>query len=416
MIKRSIIKEIQNHLENKEITLLVGARQVGKTTLMQMLRQDLDQKGERTLFLSLDFEKDKPFFLSQSAFIKKIELEVGKKKGYVFIDEIQRKENAGLFLKGLYDMALPYKFVVSGSGSLELKEKIHESLAGRKRFFEIMPISFEEFIGFKTAYQYQEKLTDFLNIETEKTLVLLDEYLGFGGYPRVVLEDTFVEKMRIMDDIFQSYVERDIVSLLRIEKSDLFISLMKVLSSQIGKLTHFSEISNTIGLSLLTLKKYVSYAEKTFTLVRVSPYYRNLRKEITKSPMIYFCDLGLRNYLMGIFGHVFSQNELGILFQNFIFNILQSRLRHTATTLHFWRTKDGAEVDFVVNKGFEIIPIEVKYQEFRKPYVSRSMRYLIRKYKPRIFLVVNKSFKEELNIEETKVLFLPFWELFSYEF
>ena len=119
MIKRSIYPLLLHHLSKKEISLITGPRQSGKTTLMLWLKADLDQKGEPTLFLNFDVEWDRPHLESQAALIRKLELELGKKGGFVFIDEIQRKEDAGLFLKGLYDLKLPYKFVVSGSGSLE---------------------------------------------------------------------------------------------------------------------------------------------------------------------------------------------------------------------------------------------------------------------------------------------------------
>ena len=108
-----------------------------------LLKDHLEKKGEKTAFLSLDFENDQKFFSSQIAFIEKLKLEFGNATGYVFIDEIQRKEDAGVFMKGLYDMSLPYKFIISGSGSVELKEKVHESLAGRKAMFEVLPRIFQ---------------------------------------------------------------------------------------------------------------------------------------------------------------------------------------------------------------------------------------------------------------------------------
>ncbi len=112
----------------------------------------------------------KDFFSTQEKLLNKIRLELGTEKGFVFIDEIQRKENAGLFLKGIYDMGLPYKFIISGSGSIELKEKIHESLAGRKRLFELSTVTFMEFVDFRTDYHYSNRISEFFNIETPKTL------------------------------------------------------------------------------------------------------------------------------------------------------------------------------------------------------------------------------------------------------
>jgi predicted AAA+ superfamily ATPase len=180
MIERKLFPDLVGHLHQKEISIIIGPRQSGKTTLMDLLRQHLDRKGERTLYLNLDIEWDRPHFESQSALLRKIELELSKERGYVFIDEIQRKENAGLFLKGLFDLKLPYKFIVSGSGSLELKEKIHESLVGRKRLFELNTITFDEFINHKTDCKYKENLAGFLEIEKDKTQQLLMEYMNFG--------------------------------------------------------------------------------------------------------------------------------------------------------------------------------------------------------------------------------------------
>jgi predicted AAA+ superfamily ATPase len=208
MIKRSLFEELKSHLPQKEISFIIGPRQAGKTTLMNFLKEYLERKNEKTLFLSLDIEKDKQFFVSQETLIKKIELEIGKEKGYVFIDEIQRKEDAGIFLKGIYDQNLPYKFIISGSGSVELKEKIKESLIGRKRIFKLNTLSFEEFVNFKTNYKYEQKIFDFFEIEKRKTKELLEEFLNFGGYPRVVLEEKLEEKLKIIDEIYQSYLEK----------------------------------------------------------------------------------------------------------------------------------------------------------------------------------------------------------------
>ena len=187
-IKREMLEKVEDHLEKEEISLIVGARQVGKTTLMQQLKEELEGNGENTLYLSMDIQEDKTHFESQQDLIDRIELEFGEEKGYVFLDEIQRKEDAGLFLKGIYDRELPYKFVVSGSGSLELKENIHESLAGRKRVFELPPVSFKEFVNYETDYEYEDRLDKYFEVNKDETDRLLKKYLNYGGYPRVVTE------------------------------------------------------------------------------------------------------------------------------------------------------------------------------------------------------------------------------------
>lgn len=416
MIERTLFSDLAKHLPKKEISVIIGPRQSGKTTLMELLKEHLVKKGERTLYLNLDIEWDRPHFDSQLALLKKIELELGKERGFVFIDEIQRKENAGLFLKGLFDLKLPYKFIVSGSGSLELKERIHESLIGRKRLFELTTITFLEFVNHKTNYKYRDNLSNFFEIEKDKAQQLLTEYMNFGGYPRVVLESERKEKIKIIDEIYRSVLEKDIAYLLKVGKTEAFSSLIKLLASQIGNLVNYSELSSTLNISHQTLKKYLWYAQKIFLLDLVSPYARNIRKEITKSPVPYFWDMGIRNYSLGIFGHVNSPSELGFLFENFVFLLLRTQTTFGSTKLNFWRTKDKAEVDFILESGEKITPIEVKFKSLKKKEVPRSLRNFIEKYDPSEAYIISLNFKKTLRIGKTTLFFLPFYELLFKEF
>jgi len=407
-----LFTELKNHLRRKEISFIVGPRQAGKTTLMLLLKEYLEAEGERTVLLNLDVESEKQFFTSQISLIEKIKLELGGKGGFVFIDEIQRKEDAGIFLKGIYDMGLPYKFVVSGSGSVELKEKIHESLAGRKRVFELNTLSFEEFANFKTNYKYEDKLSEYFDIEKDKTKYLLEEYLNFGGYPRVVLEELLDEKKKIINEIYQSYIEKDIAYLLKIKKTEDFGNLVKVLSGNIGNLVNISEISRTLGISQKTVKDYLWYLQKTFILNKIMPYSKNIRKEITKAPVFYFHDLGLRNYAIGLFGNINSLQEKGFLFENFIFNILKEKTRNTSVGIHFWRTKDGAEVDFVLDVGREQNAVEVKYSFLKEPKITRSFRSFIERYNPKRAFIISLNLEDTLIVNETEVNFLPYFKTF----
>ena len=412
-IKRKLLKDLISHFAAKEISLIIGPRQAGKTTLMNFLREHLDRQGEDTLFLNLDTEMDSQYFLSQQHLIDKIKLDFEDKRGYVFIDEIQRKENAGIFLKGIYDLNLPYKFIVSGSGSLELKEKIHESLVGRKRVFELNTVSFEEFVDFKTDYRYEDRLDEFFNVEPEKTLGFQAEYMNFGGYPKIVLEENPEEKIKIIDEIFHSYLEKDISYLLRLEKIESFKSLIKIIASQVGQLVNHSELSSTVGLALQTIKNYLWYAEKTFVIGRLTPYFSNIRKEITKSPIYYFYDIGLRNYPLGLFGRPLNSNDLGQIFENFVYNILKEKYRYNAASLHFWRTKDKAEVDFIIDSGNSLLPIEVKYKKMKQAEIKRSLRNFIEKYKPEKAFIINLSLEETIAVGKTEVVIMPFWKLLA---
>ncbi len=413
LIKRNIYKDLLSHLKKKEISLITGPRQSGKTTLMNLMKSELEKNGKRTLFLNLDSEMDKNYFSSQQTLLKKIELEFGDKKGYVFIDEIQRKNDAGIFLKGLYDMNLLHKFIISGSGSLELKEKIHESLVGRKRIFELGTVSFVEFVNFKTDYRYNNDLAAFFELEHDLINIYLMEYLNFGGYPRVVLEKEQREKIYVINDIFHSYLEKDISYLLKVERIDAFSDLIKILAGRLGNLTNYSNIASEINISVQTLKNYLFYAEKTFILQKVKPYFKNSSKEIVKSPVYYFYDIGLRNFSINLFGNT---ADFGHIFENMVLNIIKEKIKFTNGSIHFWRTLDKAEVDFVLDFGKEIIPIEVKYKKYKLPKLEASLRSFIEKYSPKKAFVINLELNAEINVKNTAVYFIPLSKLIILDF
>lgn len=408
-IKRRLLDDLNAHLDQPEITLIVGPRQVGKTTLMLRLEDILKRRGDKTLFLNMDIDADRPLLESQEALIARLRFSFGNNKGYVFIDEMQRKENAGLFLKGLYDMRLPYKFIVSGSGSLELKEKIHESLAGRKRLFELFPVSFAEFVAFKTDYQAEGRMGEFFSVEPLRGERMLEEYLQFGGYPAVILADSGEEKRHIINEIFESYLIRDITVLLGVERSGAFSDLVRLLASQAGNLVAVSELAGKLGISVPTVKRYLWYLEHTFIVRRLRPYFRNARKEITKAPVYYFHDVGMRNLAARIWGETALYTN-GQLFENFIFVLLRDHLR-AGDDLFYWRSKAGAEVDFMLLRGNTPIPIEVKSGALSRSTVSRSLRAFINHYQPERAFIATRSFRASLTIDKTVVNFLPYYDL-----
>lgn len=410
MIKRKLYHSLQQHLAAKEISFIVGPRQAGKTTLMQSLQEELVKKGEKTLYLNMDIEADRRYFASQADLVDKISLEIGENRGYVFLDEVQRKENVGLFLKGIYDMNLAYKFIVSGSGSVELKAKIHESLTGRKRMFELSTISFEEFINFKTNSRYEDKLQEFFAVEHDYTQRLLDEYMRFGGYPRVIMAETVEEKTRVMREIYEGYIEKDIGYLLGVENIDAFSNLVRLIASQIGNLVNVTELSSTLGISAVTVKNYLWYLENTYIIQRITPFFRNMRKEITKSPIFYFYDLGFCNYARSAFGQsLVDRAYSGFLFENFVYNFLKESI-HSPARIHFWRSKDNAEVDFVVNAGLDIIPIETKHTALNQAETSRSFKSFLIKYHPKRAYIIHLGGKMETIFDSTAITFLPYYE------
>lgn len=402
---------IKKHLNKKEISIISGIRQCGKSTVLYELKANLDAEKKKTLFLNFDFDSDKKFLETQEALVNKLNFEFGNNKGYVFIDEIQRRENAGLYLKGIYDLRLPHKFIVSGSGSIELKEKIHESLAGRKRVFGMTPISFLEFVDYKTNYKYSDRLNDYFSLEKDKTDLFLNEYMNYGGFPRIVVEDDKDEKIELMNKIYNSYIEKDLVKLLNINSSEVFKDIFTFLASLSGKLINFTNIASDANTSIQTLKKYLYFAEKTYSIYKIRPYFNNVTKEIRKAPMIYFTDIGMMNFTLGKYGNLKNSMDFGFVFQNFIFTILKEIVPKNYE-IKYWRTTDKAEVDFVIDKTNEIIPVEIKYKKLKNNNISRSFRSFIDKYKPKKAYIVNLELDTSIKLKNTMVYFIPYTKLF----
>jgi len=410
MIKRNIKNRIVKSLDLREVSIVIGARQIGKTTILKEIIADLRSLGNKVLYFNLDIEDDSKHFSTQQQLLNKIELEVGQEKAYIFIDEIQQKEDAGRFLKGIFDMGLAYKFIVTGSGSIELKEKISEALTGRKYLIEMKPVTFIEFVNYKTQYKYEERIEKFFEIEKEKNRLLLNEYLAFGGYPAVITADTIERKHEIMNEIFVSYITKDISFLLGVRFPDKFIKMIKLLAVQSGGIVNYSQLAQDTGIRTETLKTFLWYAEQTFIIKIIKPYYTNQKKELTKSPTIYFNDLGMLNFSKNNFN---GEMQDGMVFQNFVYSILDERFSHGLFKINYWRTKDKAEVDFIIHSKSGLIPVEVKYKEMTKLVVSRSFRSFLKSYNPRNAYIVNLDSEDAELIDNTEVKLIPFWKLFS---
>ncbi|MBU1088262.1 ATP-binding protein [Patescibacteria group bacterium] len=406
-IPRHIYTKLKNHLSEPEISLILGPRQSGKTTIMKKLQKELQQQNKSTLFLNLDINEDKQFFQTQHTLIDYIKSKISNKPAVIFIDEIHRLTNAGLFLKGLYDLKTKYKFIISGSGSLELKANIIEPMTGRKKIFYCLPISFTEFITYKlnTTEKKAKTLLDQNPLQTSR---LVNEYINYGGYPRVISTQTHQNKINILTEIFKSYIEKDILLLLNIQRDQAFRNLIKLLATQTGNLINYNELSSTLGLNLKTLKKYLYLLEKTFIISLTPPFFQNARKELTKSPKVYFLDLGLLHLAQGILPSL--QNQItGNTFENACFlRLKELNLFHQ---IHFWRTKSGAEIDFIIHssKTGQPIPIEIKLNP-KKNILGKSLINFIKKYQSKqsfIYSLNTKHISSKFNTHTIPFHHLP---------
>ncbi|PIV12792.1 MAG: ATPase [Candidatus Nealsonbacteria bacterium CG03_land_8_20_14_0_80_36_12] len=410
IIQRQLFPKIITHVKKPEITLIVGARQVGKTVLLNMLKEWLMSKKKvspkNILYFNLDIVRDWEFFQNQTNFIEFLKEQSQKEKIYVLVDEAQRVPDCSRFFKGVYDSNLNIKLILTGSTSLELKTRFKESLTGRKQVFHLYSFSFNEFLEAKDKKLVElfKKKNEISEISKKKILELFREYTVWGGYPRVVFAKTRQEKIAILAEIYSSYIEKDIVGLLEIKNRLGFSKLVKLLAGQIGQLVNVNELANSLNLDRETVERYLKALEETFIITPLLPYFKNPRQEIVKQNKIYFNDTGIRNYALENFSSLSERLDAGLLLENALFREILLAL-DIFQKIRFWRTKQGAEVDFLVLEREKIVPIEVKLN-IKKPVISLSLRNFIKKYSPQKALVVNLSKEAKIKINKTNIYFL----------
>ncbi len=409
-IERSVTGELLKWLDEPEILILSGARQVGKTSVVYQLIDWLIRtetaKPEDIYYFNLDFSGISEFLEDQGRFLRFLDVEM-KRKIFVFIDEVQRLPHPGVFIKALQDLHLPIKYILTGSSSLDIRTKTHEALTGRKQVFHVETLSFDEYV--KT-------------IPALSSLPLLDRgnyqaYLGalndalraygvYGGYPAVVLTSDPEKKAMRLHEIFSSYLEKDIAGFLKVENVPAFRKLATLLSAQQGNLVNIEELSSTLGLHRETVTRYIYFLEETFVIKRLTPLFSNPRTELSKMPKIYFADPGLRNLAIGSFNDFYVRPDTGEIVEGIVAAHL-FRGRILSNRVNFWRTKSGAEVDFVISSAKPVQSIEVKAGILKKVSISRGYRSFLSKYGPEKAVILNSTLWSEAEIAGCTVEAIP---------
>ena len=370
MVKREIFEKLVKYLWKDKIMILKWARQVGKTTLMKELIEYIEKSNKPNVdyfFVSADDIYNQDILQTPEHLVKHIKTnhKFPKKFVYIFIDEFQYIKNAWLFLKNIFDK---YKWqlqlIVSGSSSLEITKNT-EFLTGRHISFLINKINYFEFCRYKLGnvwYIWLDNWDDLKSMyEIRKTRLndIFLEYIRFGWYPEIIILDDKQEKVDSLKSIFNTYIQKDIVHFLKIQNISWFNNLVKILSSQIWNLVNKSEISNTIWLDNITTTKYLDILQWTFVFSLLHPYYKNVRKEISKMPKIYIEDFWIRNISLWEIDTITSKIDIWDIAENFVYSILRERYDN----IFFYRTKSWTEIDFIVENTYtDLDIIEVKYR------------------------------------------------------
>jgi predicted AAA+ superfamily ATPase len=370
-IKRNIFTTLQDHQNNKKITILTGARQVGKTTLLSKLYNTL-KSHHPCLFLDLDLYSNYEKASTYENLIGTLRLkgyrQEQKSMFFLFLDEFQRYKDISMVMKNIVDHHPNIKIYASGSSSLAISSNIQESLAGRKRIIHIYPLSFEEYLRFRKKEELIKQLTAIPELHSENINKLIPElysqlgsFLIYGGYPEVALTRPNQRK-EVLESIFDLYVKKDLVDYLKVEKIKNAKALIQTLAINNGCESKFNELGQVSGLDEKTVKNYIEILKETYLISVHAPWFTNRNKEIVKMPKIYFQDNGVRNYFINSFNPTTLRADAGYLFEGYVISELVKK-GVPADTIKFWRTKAQVEVDILLDQNERQIPIEIKHKE-----------------------------------------------------
>lgn len=370
MINRILTSRMKAKMHGGKAILLIGARQVGKTTLIEQLLRDKEH-------LFLDGDDPGIAKLLDRPNSQRIREVIGSAK-VVFIDEAQRIPGIGITLKIITDRMKDVQVIASGSSALELRSLTEEPLTGRKWTFHLYPISWDEWqthIGFVHAEQD------------------LEHRLIFGMYPDVLNRPE--ERKETLKELTNSYLYRDVLALGQVQKPEAVVQLLQALSYQVGQEVNYNELSRLLKIDFKTVTTYIDLLEKAEVVFRLPAFSRNLRTEISMGRKVYFHDNGVRNAVIGDFRPLPLRQDVGALWENFLISERRKTLTYgqSNATSYFWRTAQQQEVDYLEVENESVRGFEIKWNPTRKP---RFPKTFTNAYDSENMVVTRENFREFL--------------------
>ena len=351
MIERKLSKIIQAQLFKGKAIILVGSRQVGKTTLLGELVRQSDKR-----ILSLNCDEPEVQTILTDTNVAKLRTIIGNNE-LVVIDEAQKVNNIGLTLKLIVDNIKDVQVIATGSSAFELRNRLNEPLTGRKFEYQMYPISSGEFID--TFGLLEEKRT-------------LENRLVYGSYPDIIMHPE--DARRYLTELTQSYLYKDVLSLDSLRKPQLLDKLLQALAFQVGSEVSTNELARTLQTDNKTIDKYLDLLEKCYVIFRLGGLSRNLRTELKRAKKIYFYDNGVRNAVIQQFAPVALRNDMGALWENFFISERMKRNHYSGhyCNSYFWRTTLQQEIDLIEESDGAMTAFEMKWNPSKKVSFSKS--------------------------------------------
>lgn len=344
MIHRILEDQVTSILGNGKAVIIMGARQVGKSTLLE----NIFRHQENLLWMTGDDLDIQELFRQMTS--TRLKALLGSTKTLI-IDEAQRIPDIGLRLKLITDQIKDVQVIATGSSSFELASKINESLAGRKREFRMFPVTFGEMVSHTNLLE---------------ELRLIPHRMVYGYYPEVVSNPG--KEHIILKELSDSFLYKDILSFESINKPDKVVRLLKALAFQIGSQVSYNEVAQLVGLDSKTVERYVDILEKSYIIFRLGTFSRNLRNELKSSRKIYFWDLGIRNLLIGDLSQMENRTDAGPLWENFVIaeRLKRNAYNNSIANHWFWRTQQQKEIDYLEEEGGKLNAYEFKWNDKKK--------------------------------------------------
>ena len=366
MITRTIEKRILDDFHKGKIIVVLGARQVGKTTMFDNVIEGQD----KVLKLNCDDYDDRLDLENKTSTELRNLIE---NYDVVVIDEAQRVKNIGLTLKIIADLKLSTQVLVTGSSSLDLASEINEPATGRLFEYQLFPISLSELCNYTSEREERR---------------MLEQRMVFGLYPEIITHPN--DTKRLLHNLASNYLYKDLLEYKGIKKPDMLHKLVRLLAFQIGNVISYNELANELGIDKETVENYIDLLEKCFVVFRLSSYSRNARNEIKKGKKIYFYDNGIRNALISNFSPLELRDDVGALWENLM---VSERLKRNAycgsfAQLYFWRNQQQQEIDLVEEEDGRLTAFEFKWNEKKKATMPAAFS---KSYPDVDFQVINRQ-------------------------
>lgn len=368
MYSRYLKNRLESRIGSGKAIVVIGPRQVGKTTLIESLIESKD-------YLLLDGDDPQVRKLLNEPNTEQIRSILGKHK-CVFIDEAQRIEGIGLTMKIITDRFKDVQLFTSGSTSFDLTQKINEPLTGRKWEYQLYPISWEEFENHQGYLQAEQQL---------------DNRLLYGFYPDVL--NHAGDEVSILKNLVESYLYKDILACADIRKPEVLEKLVQALAYQVGSEVNYSELAQLVNVDKNTVSKYIDILQKGYVIFKLGSFNRNLRNEIKTSKKIYFYDNGIRNMIIGNFNPLEMRTDKGALWENFLVSerMKQIEYKQSLAQTYFWRTKQQQEVDFVEVDADRITGYEFKWNKKKTASLPKTF---VEAYHAESRIIDRENFRE----------------------